>query len=197
MGFFEGKSNLYKVCIIGDGGTGKTSIVEQYLGNRFSVGYKLTIGTSISTHTTAINGREIKFQIWDLAGQQRFEFVRATFYRGSHAVVMVFDLTRPTTLENLREWKCETLRNIGKKPPFPAILLANKADLQHKALITQEMITNFRNELKIDFQFDVPFLFTSALSGMNIYEAFEILGLILVKNHRNIYRRDSPRIAVT
>ncbi|MHA1973107.1 MAG: Rab family GTPase, partial [Candidatus Hodarchaeales archaeon] len=136
--FLEGKENLYKVTMVGDGGTGKTSIVEQYLGNGFSVGYKLTIGTSISTHTTAIDGREIKYQIWDLAGQQRFEFVRSTFYRGSHALVMVFDVTRPTTLENLREWKFEALRNIGKEPPFPVILLGNKVDLQHKALITQE-----------------------------------------------------------
>ena len=182
---FETNDRLFKIVMVGDGGTGKTSIVERFLGNTFSLGYNLTIGTNICTHTTIVEDRELKFQIWDLAGQQRFEFVRATFYRGSQAVMMVFDLTRPDTLKNLREWKQEVLRNIGHNIPFPCVLLGNKCDLQQKIVITQEEITKFRNELRIDFLCDVPFLLTSALSGMNIYEAFEILGY-QVLHHRQI-----------
>ena len=190
---FEINNRLFKICLIGDGGTGKSSIVERFLGKGFSIGYNLTIGTNICTHTATVEDREIKFQIWDLAGQQRFEFVRKTFYRGSQAVMMVFDLTRPETLKNLREWKQEVLKNVGHSVPFPVVLLGNKCDLQQKIVITQEEITKFRNELRIDFLCDVPFLLTSALSGMNVHEAFEILGYQLLQ-HRQI---DSPAKLVT
>jgi small GTP-binding protein len=181
MELFDIREDLYKICMVGDGGVGKTAITEQFLGKGFSSNYHLTIGTNILTHTADIDDKRIKFQIWDLAGQQRFEFVRSTFYRGSHGIIMVFDLTRPETLVNLREWKFEILSNVGKNP-LPVVLLGNKSDLENKQLIDNETINYFREELKMEFQHDsVPFLYTSALSGMNVLEAFEALGYLLLK----------------
>ena len=113
MSIFEVKDDLYKICLVGDGGVGKTAIVERFLGKGFASTYHLTIGTNICTHTVDVDGTRVKFQIWDLAGQQRFEFVRSTFYRGSHAIIMVFDVTNPTSLSNLHEWKIEILQNLG------------------------------------------------------------------------------------
>ncbi len=186
MSFFEIKDDLYKVCLIGDGGVGKTAIVEQLLGKGFSSTYNLTIGTNICTCAVEIDERRIKYQIWDLAGQQRFEFVRASFYRGSHAIIMVFDVTNPNSFINLREWKFEVLQNLRKNPPnIPVLLLGNKCDLQEKQVIDSLTIENFREELKFDFQSGEPgFLYTSALSGMNVLEAFEILGHQLLKNKK-------------
>jgi Ras-related protein Rab-1A len=183
MDLFDIRADLYKICMVGDGGVGKTAITERFLGKGFSSNYHLTIGTNILTHTTDIDDTTIKYQIWDLAGQQRFEFVRSTFYRGSHGIIMIFDLTRPDTLQNLREWKFEILSNIGDRNRLPVVLLGNKSDLQDKQLIATETITNFREELKMEFQYDtVPFLYTSALSGMNVLEAFEALGYLLLKH---------------
>jgi len=188
MDLFDIRDDLYKVCIVGDGGVGKTAITERFLGNSFSSNYLLTIGCNILTHTTDIDDTSIKFQMWDLAGQQRFEFVRSTFYRGSHGIIMIFDLTRPETLRNLREWKFEILNNI-RKIPIPVVLLGNKSDLQNKQLIDAETISHFREELKMEFSTDtVPFLYTSALSGMNVLEAFEALGYLLLKRKPQPYK---------
>jgi small GTP-binding protein len=183
MNIFEVKDDLYKICLIGDGGVGKTAIVERFLGNGFASTYNLTIGTNICTHTVDVDGKRIKFQIWDLAGQQRFEFVRSTFYRGSHGIVMVFDVTNPNSLTNLHEWKNEILKNMnGKHQNLPIVLLGNKSDLQHKLVIEQDAISNFKDELQMEFHAEsTAFMYTSALSGMNIEESFEVLGLLLLK----------------
>lgn len=188
MNLFDIRDDLYKICMVGDGGVGKTAITERFLGKGFSSNYKLTIGVDILTHTTDIDDASIKYQIWDLAGQQRFEFVRSTFYRGAHGIIMMFDLTRPDTLLNLREWKFEILNNVSKKQGLPVVLLGNKSDLQDKQLIDAETISHFREELKMEFQYDtVPFLYTSALSGMNVQAAFEALGHLLLKGKPQPY----------
>ena len=135
MSIFEVKDDLYKICLVGDGGVGKTAIVERFLGKGFASTYNLTIGTNICTHTVDVDGTNVKFQIWDLAGQQRFEFVRSMFYRGSHGIVMVFDVTNPNSLSNLHEWKNEILQNLDHRHhDIPIVLLGNKSDLQQKLL---------------------------------------------------------------
>ncbi|MHA1941150.1 MAG: Rab family GTPase [Candidatus Hodarchaeales archaeon] len=185
MGMFEIKDDLFKVCLVGDGSVGKTAIAERFLGKGFSSHYNLTIGTNICTHALEIDGTgtRVKFQIWDLAGQQRFEFVRSTFYRGSHAVVMVFDVTNPVSFTNLREWKFEILQNLGSRSiPLPVVLVGNKCDLQQEELIKPTEIALLREELKNEFKIgSIPFLYTSALSGMNITESFEALGHLLIQ----------------
>ena len=195
MSIFEVRDDLYKVCLVGDGGVGKTAIVERFLGRGFASTYNLTIGTNICTHTVNVDGTRIKFQIWDLAGQKRFEFVRSTFYRGSHAIVMVFDVTNPNSLANLHEWKIEILQNLGKSHhDIPIVLLGNKSDLQQKLLIDQDGISKFKDELKMEFHADsTAFMYTSALSGMNVEESFEALGLLLLKKRKpQIYIDKTP-----
>ena len=176
----------FKIALAGDGAVGKTSIRERYMGKGFSSSYLKTIGADFATKKITIDENQITFQIWDLAGQQRFEFVRATFYRGSHGIIMVFDVTNPTSFVNLREWSYEILQNLGNRNlPLPIVLLGNKSDLQTKQLISQDSISTFREELKLEFQSDsIPFLYTSALSGMNIEEAFEVLGHLLLSKQK-------------
>lgn len=172
----QNQGSLYKICLVGDGGVGKTSIVDRYLGNNFPIRYKLTIGAEIKVHTQNIDEKDVKFQIWDLAGQSRFKFVRSSFYRGSHAVIMVFDLTRLETLFNLFAWKSEILTNIGYEVPL--IILGNKKDLQEQ--IEKEIVKGAINKLRYEFVLDeVPYFTTSAYSGHNIIESFTSLGRIL------------------
>ncbi len=169
---------LFKICVVGDGGVGKTAIIERYIGQSFRAGYKLTIGAEIKVYTQNIDGIDIKFQIWDLAGQERFRFVRSSFYRGSHAVIMVFDLTKIETLFNLFSWKQEVLTNIGQKVPL--IILGNKNDLKNKVEdhIIMDCIRKLKNEFILE---QIPYFITSAFNGQNILEAFKVIGRILNK----------------
>ena len=166
---------LYKICLLGDGGVGKTSLRERFLGKGFQSGYILTIGADFAVQDLDIDGVQHKFQIWDLAGQQRFEAVRALYYKGSHGAILVFDNTRLESLHNLDIWKKELYTNVGREIPY--IMLGNKADLpntidngdlsKYIAKSTQEIT---------DIPFDIKYLNTSAKTGLNVTEAFKSLG---------------------
>jgi len=172
------QGSLFKICIVGDGGVGKTAIIDRFLGKKFQTGYKLTIGAEIKVYAQDIDGKEIKYQIWDLAGQPRFKFVRSSFYKGSHAVIMVFDLTEIESLFNLFSWKQEVFKNIGYV--IPLMILGNKNDLQDP--IEKRIIRDCIKKLKYEFLLaEISYFSTSALNGQNISDAFRAIGRILLR----------------
>ena len=96
-----------KLILCGDGAVGKTAIRERYLGRGFSASYLQTIGADFSTteRTIEISGpKSVQYQIWDLAGQSEFQAVRGTYYEGCFGALMVFDITRPASFENIPKW---------------------------------------------------------------------------------------------
>ncbi|MFX0205189.1 MAG: Rab family GTPase [Candidatus Hodarchaeota archaeon] len=184
MDLYKGKQeSLYKVCLVGDGGVGKSAILERFLGTeeRFQGGYKPTIGMEIAVKSMMIDNVVINFQIWDIAGQPHFEFVRASFYKGSRGIIMVFDLSSPQTLYHLRQWKNEVISTVNY--PIPFLVVGNKDDLQNT--IDHEEIKDLLEVLKHETPSrSLPFLFTSAFTGHNINEVFETLGrTILSQSH--------------
>lgn len=177
---------LYKICLLGDGGVGKTSLRERFLGKGFQSGYILTIGADFAVQNLEIDEMQYKFQIWDLAGQQRFEAVRALYYKGSHGAILVFDRTRPESLYNLENWKKELFTNVGRKIPY--IILGNKSDLPLS--VSREEVSRFieksQNEIT-EISFIISYLNTSAKSGLNVTEAFTQLGRS-IKSYIDTYK---------
>ena len=165
----------FKVCLIGDGGVGKTAIIEHLLGKRVQNTYMLTIGADISTYQVA-DGYDYKFQFWDLAGQERFDVVRSLFYRGSHAAIIVFDVSRPDSLKNLQSWQEELLKHVKVK--IPCVVVGNKCDLSSK--VNPEDITKFLEILKEklstpSFTPTIPYIETSALNGIKVLDIINVL----------------------
>ena len=159
--------------MIGAGGSGKTALVNRFLTHKFSEEYIVTIGSQFAVKTVAVeaaNGRNIvvKLLVWDLAGQQRFDFIRGSYYRGSKGALLVYDTTRKSTWLELPKWIKETEDALGER--IPIILLANKVDLVEHRVITREMGEEFMREQGL-----VGYLETSALTGQNVEEAFSIL----------------------
>ncbi|MHA1451066.1 MAG: GTP-binding protein, partial [Candidatus Hodarchaeales archaeon] len=107
-------SSLIKIALIGDGAVGKTALRERFIGREFKANYLMTIGADFATYKTTVDGKEIKFQIWDLAGQQRFESVRTLYYRGTMGALMVYDVTRAETFQNTPKWIEECFKHSGK-----------------------------------------------------------------------------------
>ena len=164
---------MRKVVMIGAGGSGKTALVNRFLTQKFSEEYIVTIGSQFAVKTVNVesaNGRSVvvKLLVWDLAGQQRFDFIRGSYYRGSKGALLVFDTTRKSTWLELPKWVKEIEDALGEK--IPTILLANKVDLVEHRVITREMALQFVEENGI-----VGYLETSALSGQNVEEAFYML----------------------
>jgi small GTP-binding protein len=121
-------NRLYKICIVGDGAVGKTTILHQYVDDKFVEDTKVTIGTNLFIKRITLPNKnvQITLQIWDLGGQERFFAVRPNFYAGAHGIIYTFDLTRRFSLMNLTKWKEEIERVIKQKP---SILIGNKLDL--------------------------------------------------------------------
>lgn len=164
---------MRKVVMIGAGGSGKTALVNRFLTQKFSEEYIVTIGSQFAVKTVEVetsNGRNIrvKLLVWDLAGQQRFDFIRGSYYRGSKGALLLFDCTRKSTWIELPKWIQETEDALGER--IPIILLANKVDLIEHRVISTETALEFVHEYRLN-----GYLETSALSGQNVEEAFYLL----------------------
>ena len=155
-----------KVLLTGAAAVGKTSLVQRFIKNRFQANYKLTVGVDILTKDVEFRPGEIAtLSIWDIGGQQRFEFIRSTFYKGAAGTLLVFDLTREQTYSEIRKWLTE-IRQFAGDVPF--VLIGNKADLMEDVgvVIDRDEARSFaENEGSI-------YIETSAKTGVNVDDAF-------------------------
>ncbi|MFW9876381.1 MAG: Rab family GTPase [Candidatus Thorarchaeota archaeon] len=122
------KIPFFKVCIVGDFAVGKTTLLYQYLERRFAPNVGTTIGSNVFVKYLKIPKvkKPITLQIWDLAGQEHFKWIRHEFYKGAKGIVYVFDLTNKKTFDNLKKWKNEIEQSVKV---FSSVLVGNKLDL--------------------------------------------------------------------
>ncbi|GJE89231.1 ras-domain-containing protein [Phanerochaete sordida] len=125
-----------KLVVVGASGVGKTSLRNQYVSGRFTTGYRATIGADFITKSVphyAEPGESVTLQIWDTAGQERFSSLSSAFFRGADAVLLMFDVNQPQTLEALRKW-WDDFRDKAPVPDderdsFCAVFVGNKIDV--------------------------------------------------------------------
>ncbi len=173
------KQFVFKIVLIGDGAVGKTSIRLRYMGYGFQSSHLMTLGADFSAiEKKVVPGETWKFQIWDLAGQQMFEQVRARFYKGAQGALLVFDITRPSSFNNMPSWLNELYKFNGIGV-VPVVVLANKSDLKNRKSVKFKNVIKYvdkLNELTNRYNVENFCLETSAKTGLNIDQAFEILG---------------------
>ncbi|XP_046399761.1 ras-related protein Rab-9A-like [Ischnura elegans] len=129
-----GGNTLLKVVILGDGGVGKSCLMNRFVHNRFDEGSFHTIGVEFLNRDVTIGGETYTLQIWDTAGQERFKSLRTPFYRGSDICLLTFALDDRASFEHLPLWRSEFLHyaDVQDDPPnraFPFLVVGNKADL--------------------------------------------------------------------
>jgi small GTP-binding protein len=168
---------FYKVCIVGNSEVGKTTLVNQYLKRRFVVDAQRTIGSNFFVQYVKIPDVKqlLTLQIWDLAGQPRFKWVRYAFYKGASGIVYAFDLTRRNTLDSLVDWKEEVESKIGV---VSNMFVGNKLDLinDENNFINTKEVNNFRELLSAS-----AYVETSAKLGTNVKNVFDELALEMYK----------------
>ncbi|MBD3192412.1 MAG: GTP-binding protein [Candidatus Heimdallarchaeota archaeon] len=164
---------VWKIVIIGDPAVGKTSIRRKYLGQTTQKEYIYTIGADFATKKIRLsNNLEVQYQIFDLAGQQKFDNVRASFYSGAKAGILVYDITNQESLKNLPKWVEEVLKNNeGGLETF--VIVGNKIDLIDQKEIKDENVLEFTEQLSDKMKHGILHIFTSALTGENINLLFE------------------------
>ncbi|MFW9909201.1 MAG: Rab family GTPase [Candidatus Thorarchaeota archaeon] len=168
---------LFKVVVLGEGAVGKTAVVTRFSHGFFRTDYKTTIGSqfavkNIDVSTSAGDRVTVKLQIWDVAGQSRFQILRPMYYRGSSGGVLVYDVSRRRTFIVLEEWLAELEKAVGKK--IPLVLVANKTDLPDRVVEPAE-------GREFADRHEMPYIESSAKTGEGIVDIFDRLGRTLVE----------------
>lgn len=169
---------LFKVVLIGDSGVGKSNLLSRFTRNEFNLESKSTIGVEFATKSIQIDGKTTKAQIWDTAGQERYRAITSAYYRGAVGALLVYDISKRGTFENVERWLKE-LRDHAE-PSIVIMLVGNKSDLRHRRMVQTEEAVSFAQANNL------AFIETSALDSTGVEEAFR---QILTEIYRLISRK--------
>ena len=178
---------VFKVLLLGDSEVGKSCFLMRYSDNVFVENYITTIGLDYKLKTVRLdNGKTIKVQLWDTAGQDKYRTIAKNYYKGSHGILLLYDITKLSSFDNIREW----IRDIKEEVDENAILflIGNKIDLTDKRIISKEKGTELAEEYKI------PFFEASAKSGENVDEIFRALYKKISESYANIEKQKGSKI---
>ncbi|XP_041014866.1 ras-related protein RABA2a [Juglans microcarpa x Juglans regia] len=158
---------LFKVVLIGDSGVGKSNLLSRFTRNEFCLESKSTIGVEFATRTLQVEGKTVKAQIWDTAGQERYRAITSAYYRGALGALLVYDVTKPTTFENVSRWLKELRDHADSN--IVIMLIGNKTDLKHLRAVATEDAQGYAEKEGLSF------IETSALEATNVEKAFQTI----------------------
>ena len=154
-------------------------MIRQYVNNSFTPQYKATIGADFLTKEIIADNKILAMQIWDTAGQEKYNSLQGMFYKGADGCIIVFDLTNMISFQNLINWKIqfEEYADIKNSSEFPFVIVGNKMDLLNDRKVSTETAKKNCEEMGIRY------LEASAKSGNNVEEAFnEIINKYIVSS---------------
>lgn len=156
---------LFKVVLIGDSGVGKSNLLSRFTRNEFCLESKSTIGVEFATRTIQVDGKTIKAQIWDTAGQERYRAITSAYYRGAVGALLVYDITKNATFDNVKRWLRELRDHADSN--IVIMLVGNKSDLNHMRAVSIDDAQDFAEKEGLSF------METSALESTNVEKAFQ------------------------
>ncbi|KAJ9553372.1 hypothetical protein OSB04_017417 [Centaurea solstitialis] len=164
---------LFKIVLIGDSGVGKSNILSRFTRNEFLLESKSTIGVEFATRTLQVEGKTVKAQIWDTAGQERYRAITSAYYRGAVGALLVYDITKAQSFENVIRWLRELRDHADSN--IVLMLAGNKSDLGHLRVVQESDGQRLAEQEKLSF------LETSALEAHNVEKAFQMILLDIYK----------------
>merc|ERR1712190_607318 len=156
---------LFKVVLIGDSAVGKSQLLSRFTRNEFMLQSKSTIGVEFATRSIQVDGKTVKAQIWASAGQERYRAITSAYYRGAVGALLVYDITKQATFDNVGRWLKELRDHADSN--IVIMLVGNKSDLRHLRAVPTEEAKEFAS------QNGLSFIETSALDASNVELAFQ------------------------
>jgi small GTP-binding protein len=168
------KPIVLKILTAGEGGVGKTTLLRRYVEGRFIESTKMTIGVEFFLKKLDINGRKVTLQLWDFGGQDRFRFLLKSYATGAKGALLMFDLTRPSTLDNLDQW-LKICRS--ENPNLPIVFLGTKLDRKDEIGVPDDYALEIKEELNL-----VDYIKISSKTGENVQKSFITLTKSILDN---------------
>ncbi|MCE7744370.1 MAG: GTP-binding protein [Candidatus Heimdallarchaeota archaeon] len=171
---------LWKIVLCGTSFVGKTTVRKRAMGEHFAEEYISTVGADFSSYKLKLGDLTIGFQVWDLAGQDKYKYIRSSFYGGATGCFLVFDVTNPKSMKDLSLWVDEAIRySNGTIEIF--VICANKIDLKDNREITKDMGEKYALAIRESSGLQCEYIETSALTGENIDIAFDLMAKCLLE----------------
>ena len=162
-----------KILILGDSFVGKTSLLLKFTDGEFPENHIATIGVEFKEKIVNVMNRDIKLQIWDTSGQERFRSITHNFSRNADGIMLVFDLSNRTTYSHIKDWLNE-IQSIDKN--IKIILIGNKIDLENERKVDKKVVEDFAQSKNLQYYE------TSAKTGVNVNEIYKKLAELLLAN---------------
>ena len=160
---------LFKIILIGSSGVGKSSILQRYMKKTFDENYKITIGVDFLMKTLTINKQLVKLQVWDTAGQEKYKSLTKFFYKDAAMVILVYDITRRESFDNLKNYWYKEIQEYGEKDIVLGIA-GNKSDLYDNEAVPEKEARDFAKSI------NAIFALTSAQNNSGVTKLFEDIG---------------------
>ena len=175
---------LFKILILGDSFVGKTNMIKRFLDDEFESNTKETVGVEYgSKNFTMENGDVVNAQLWDTAGQERYRSMTKAYYKGAKGALLVFDLTRRSTFDNIDNWIIDLKTNCDKN--MLIMIIGNKLDLEEERDVSKD-----EAQTKAE-QYNLAYMETSAKNGDNSEKAFHEIVEQIYKNADLMAKNDA------
>ena len=163
---------MYKVVFFGDGGVGKTTLINRYLTGVFKSDATITIGVDFHVKKIDIDGKRVSLQIWDFAGEERFRFLMPTYVVGASGGIFMFDITRYSSLKNFDEWiNIFKTSSKARTEQIPIVMVGSKLDIEYKRAVSREEAFELAKKNNIK-----TYIECSSKTGQNINDIFYEIG---------------------
>lgn len=166
---------IFKIILIGSPGSGKSSILHRFIHGNFEEKYNCTLGVDFYMKTLDLSENFVKLQIWDTAGMEKYKSLTTSYYRGSHAAFIIFDLTKRDTFDAVPRWLEAYNKNISGEQNRVIILVGNKKDLSDERQISTEEAKSLADS------YSMAYFETSAKDGVNVNEIFTFISERLIE----------------
>ena len=172
------KTYKFKICLVGEEGVGKTSLIHRFVSGAFDESYIRTLGAVVSKKTVSLGtleGRPIQvdMMILDIMGKRTFlQLFKEAYFHGAKGILAVFDVTRKPSLRDLTKWIDGVRESVG---PIPVYSLGNKVDLKERHETTEQEAADVLRS------YECPIMYTSAKTGANVEQAFQGLAKTIVE----------------